>query len=372
MLQKTVTLITCFLLGACLHAQVTMTLQVPPSGVMQKNQLWNMVLVYTGDVPKDVYIELSLLDTRDNRPAMTGVARKVTLTKGAKQIQAADVSPVQYEYLSPAFNVDRNPNGLLPIGNFTACYVISAYNGENKAILAEDCIPVEVAPLSPPLLNTPADEAILETQYPQFNWLPPAPLNLFNDLSYDALVVEVRTGQSSTEAIQQNIPVISSGNNRTLFLNYPSSNKALDTGKVYAWRVIAKNNNQFVAQSEVWTFKIGGKTIKTPIIENGAYFKLKRESPSSYVTTSGGLKIEYNNMANDSSVHYRIVSADDPKGGVLKDGIFSLKYGQNFIDLTLDKVFTDKRMYLLQLTNSRREVWNMMFMYVVAKDKNND
>jgi len=370
MFQKTVTLITGFILCMALHAQVSMTLQVPPSGVMQKNQLWNMVLVYTGDVPKDIYIELSLLDTRDNRPAMTGVARKVTLVKGAKQVQAADVSPVQYDYLSPAFNVDRNPNGLLPIGNFTACYVVSAYNGENKAILAEDCIPVEVAPLSPPLLNTPADEAVLETPYPQFTWLPPAPLHLFNDLSYDALIVEVRKGQSSTEAIQQNIPVANTGNYRNLFMNYPASNKALDTGKVYAWRIVAKNNNQFVAQSEVWTFKVSGKSIKPGTVDNGAYFKLKREPSSSYTSSNGALKIEYNNQANDSSVHYRVVSADDPKAGIIKEGQFILKYGQNFIDLTLDKVLTDKRMYILQLINSRKEVWSMMFMYIVPQEKN--
>src|SRR5436190_811787 len=79
-------------------------------------------------------------------------------------------------------------------GRYQACYtVVNAQKGE--LTLVENCITVNVDPLSPPLLNTPADEDKLLTAYPQFTWLPPTPIGLFNDLGYAMVLVEVFPGQ---------------------------------------------------------------------------------------------------------------------------------------------------------------------------------
>ena len=212
------------------HAQVSMTLQVPPAGVLVKNQLWNIVLVNASNTDVLIRVNLVLLDVQTNQPVITATSAPVSLGKGAKQLQARDLSPVQYSYSIPAARVDMDPNGLLPAGRFQACYtVVNAQKGD--LTLVENCITVNVDPLSPPLLNTPANEDKLLTAYPQFTWLPPTPIGLFNDLGYAMVLVEVFPGQGKADAIQQNVPLNASVYTKNMFWNYPASTRSLDTGK---------------------------------------------------------------------------------------------------------------------------------------------
>src|ERR1700704_2582616 len=85
-------------------AQVSVSLHEPPAGIVQKNQLWNLTLIYSGTAPINVTIGLSLVDAVDNQPVLTAYSKPITLTKGARQLRVADVAPVDYNYLSPAFS----------------------------------------------------------------------------------------------------------------------------------------------------------------------------------------------------------------------------------------------------------------------------
>ena len=150
-----------------------------------------MALIYTGNGTISVSIALTMLGARDNQPVMTALSRPIMLSKGTNLISIKDASPIQYDYLSPVFNVDRDPNGFLPVGNYKVCYTVLQGGGHGEGPFVEDCLPVEVQPLSPPQLNTPADTSTLEITYPQFSWLPAMPVSLFSNLSYDMLLVEV-------------------------------------------------------------------------------------------------------------------------------------------------------------------------------------
>src|SRR6186713_935075 len=190
MCKKRFPILFVLLLGGMVsRAQITMTLQVPPTGVLVKNQLWNMLLVNSGSAGVVVRINMVLLDERSNQPVLTASSVPVLLARGARQLQAKDLGPIQYVYNSPAFHADQDPNGMLPAGSYQACYTVGGVE-KLSAPRAENCIQVNVDPLSPPLLNTPADEGSLYTSYPQFTWLPPTPIGLFSDLSYDLIVVE--------------------------------------------------------------------------------------------------------------------------------------------------------------------------------------
>ncbi|MES1249175.1 MAG: hypothetical protein ABUL46_00750, partial [Chitinophaga rupis] len=120
------------LLGAfSSQAQISMTLQVPPMGVLVKNQLWNMLLVNSGSRSALLRINLVLLDEKTNQPVLTASTVPFLLNKGAKQMQAKDLSPIQYSYNGPATNADRDPNGLLPAGTYQACYsVVNSEKGQ--------------------------------------------------------------------------------------------------------------------------------------------------------------------------------------------------------------------------------------------------
>lgn len=344
-----------------LHAQVSMTLQVPPVGVLVKNQLWNMLVVNAGNYNLLIRVNLVLLDEKTNQPVLTANSAPVLLGKGAKQLQARDLGPVQYAYGDPAFHVDGDPNGMLPAGNYQACYTV--INTEKNLPMVENCIRISVEPLSPPLLNTPANEAVLPLPYLQFTWLPPTPPGIFNDLSYVFTLVEVLPGQGKADAIQQNIPVYSPGLVKDLYVNYPSSFHPLDTAKLYAWRITALNSRQPVAMSDIWTFRIVPPKPVHPSRPDDNWVTLKRGLEPAVATAKENLSISYDNAAADSVAQYTITGIDMPGNPVVQQGGITLRYGPNLLQLLLQRNadYTAGRVYLFRLVNSRNETWSVKF-----------
>jgi len=344
------------------HAQVSMTLQVPPAGVLVKNQLWNIVLVNASNTDVLVRVNLVLLDAQTNQPVITATSAPVSLGKGAKQLQARDLSPVQYSYSIPAARVDMDPNGMLPAGRYQACYtVVNAQKGD--LTLVENCITVNVDPLSPPLLNTPANEDKLLTAYPQFTWLPPTPIGLFNDLGYAMVLVEVFPGQGKADAIQQNVPLNASVYTKNMFWNYPASTRSLDTGKVYAWRVVAMNSGKPVALSDIWTFKV--TAVKPSFVpeKEVPYVEVKRTQDAVIATAGNVLRITYDNAAADTSIKYTITSIEEAGNPVVQEGALAVKYGQNQLQVPLrnNKRIQSNKVYLFRFGSSRNENWSVKF-----------
>ena len=344
------------------HSQVSMTLQVPPSGVLLKNQLWNMVLVNSSNTNVLVRVNLVLLDVQTNQPVITATSAPVALANGVRQLQARDLGPIQYNYSIPAARVDMDPNGMLPAGRYQACYTVVNV-GKGNITLVENCISMNVDPLSPPLLNTPADEERLLTPYPQFTWLPPTPVGLFNDLGYALVVVEVLPGQGKADAIQQNIPLNSSVYTKNLFWNYPASTRSLDTGKVYAWRIVAMNSGKAVAMSDIWTFKVAISKPTAAIVPETPYVEVKRAQDAAIATAGNVLRITYENAAADTTVKYTITSLEDAGNPVVQEGELHLKYGTNLLQVPLrqNKKLQQNKVYQLRFTSSRNENWTVKF-----------
>src|SRR5579863_1605453 len=347
------------------RAQVSMVLQVAPTGVMQKTQLWNMAIINASAPGLKVVIQLTLLDASDGQAVMTAQTRELMLAKGTTIITAKDVSPVQYEYLSPQFNVDQDPNGFLPVGNYKACYSLLGV-GKGEGALAEDCIPVEVQPLSPPQLNSPADTSVVATAYPQFSWLPPTPTNLFSNLSYEFMLVEVLPDQGSYQAIQENIPVYNVSHLQDPVHLYPASAKPLDTGTVYAWRILALNEGQFIAQSEVWTFKLATK--KSPLVPpGGMYMPLRAgnvRSAGTHVLTSDTIGIKFHSFDKDFAANVNFYGAD---GKLVKTAQETIVYGDNFLVYILNKSFEKGKLYRIELTDSKKNLYYASFTLTTTK-----
>ena len=351
MRKKFLLLITPGLFCCCLvFGQLNLVLQVPPLGVMQKAQLWNMALVYTGN-GANVAVQLTLLSAKDNQPVMTATTRSIFLTKGTTVLTPKEASPVQYNYLSPTF-IDRDPNGFLPAGNYKACYSVVS-TGHGISMLAEECIPIEVQPLSPPQLVTPGDKDTVPTAYPQFSWIPPVPLNLFSNLNYDLTLVEVLPGQAPREAIQQNIPFYSIGHYKDVVHLYPSSNRPLDTGRVYAWRIVAKNDQEFIDESDVWTFQLRKAKRDSLVIPDDAYIPLRRSNePAAGVraVSSGLLAIKYYSFAK---THDTTVNFYGPAGQLVRSVSKRIVYGENYLLFKIDAVFEKKKVYRVEIADER-------------------
>jgi hypothetical protein len=142
----------------------------------------------------------------------------------------------------------------------------------------------------------------------------------------------------------------------------------LDTNKIYAWRIIAKNNATPVATSETWSFRVKQFGLETGnTVSNGYFVHLRRDIDASYIICTGILRYVYAADQNGGSIDVKItdISSVDHKPVPMDSTSYPVKYGQNFMVLDMREYYqlTDRHIYLLEVTNTRREHWYLKFEY---------
>jgi hypothetical protein len=351
------------LLGLCagLAAQVSLQASIPTVGLVQKNQLWNLTLVNSSTRQFDCRLQLLIRDRSTGQEVITATTGQFVLAPGAKQLNINMLAPVQYNYLS-AFTGNQL-QGLLPVGTYTACYTLTADNiKENN--LAEECVQFDAEPLSPPMLNFPADSSQLETAPGQFTWLPPMPAQMFTRLQYDILVTEVKDGQKAAEAIEANLAQHAQGNLLTNQFNYTANLPKLETNKWYAWQIIAKDNNSYAAKSEVWVFMVKPNPI-AEIIKRAPYIKLAETPGAVTILHQGVLKVEYHNFSTDSLANIWVYAAQDKQQFERNAKRVELKLaqGQNYLQCDLSKKMRldEQTIYEVMLQHTSGQRFYMRF-----------
>lgn len=365
-MNRNLLLLIGLIMGWGLQAQVVITLQLPPLGLTIKPQLWNMSLINTTGASMTAELQMTMTDAGTGQTVLTATTPSFILPAGAKAINAGTIAPITY-VVGAGFNIDANPNGFLPVGVYNICYTVTRWNNDVSDPVADECITAEVEPISPPQLIQPADSDRVLLRRPFFTWLPPTPYNTFSNLLYDYILVEVQPTQSAADAVQQNIPVLLQSNISFTSLQYPLSMPELDTNKIYAWRVTAKNNLSPIANSEVWSFRLQQFTNDTFHAPNkGFYTQLRSQQDPSYVISGDVVRFLYNHELNSNSVHISITDISKTTIQVvpLDSNELAVKYGHNYIDLDLsENNLTNRHMYLLELTNDRNEHWFIKFEY---------
>lgn len=347
--------------------QVLLNIQLPPTGLSQKSQLWNLSLVNSTSTTLNVRIELTVTDISNNQLVISGSTRLIQLSQGVKQLQQLDVMPLVYSNVNTSYNIDANPNGFLPIGVFSICYSVVAINNDAVDQMAEECEIIEVEPLSPPLLIEPYDNDSLEVNRPFFNWIPPSPVGQFMNLNYDFVLVETGRNQSPAEAIQYNSPIVSQSNIPQVNFQLPSSINGLDTGKLYSWRITARSNNMIIANSEVFSFTIKSpeKAAKQP--STGYYSRLTKNQSETFSVSNGILRFEYLNEINDTTVQLKIrdITSAAKTETILEEKSLPVLYGMNYkeVDINSTGKLIDHHIYLLTVTNARNESRYLNFTF---------
>lgn len=356
MMRKICLLILCGL-PALLQAQLTISVQLPSAGMVQQDQLWNLVVMNGSNKNLDAVLLLSLQDLSTGQTVLTGSTRSVVFPPGAKSLRVADLQPVQYNN----YGATSLGGSYIPLGAYTACYTISKVTAETQEPIASECVRININPLSPPLLNLPADKAKIATPYPQFSWMPPAPLNMFNDLSYELNVVEVLEGQSPAEAISNNTPVYSRSMLQAPYESYATSYTPLEKNKTYGWQVTARNGMNYAAVTEIWTFSLTGDT-SGKNFRNDVFLLLKDDASSSSVVNllnSSELRLRYKSYADRYTAKIRFY---DDQNTMVKEQQRDIVYGDNFLLFELDRKFEKKKMYKVELTDQRNKIIALSFI----------
>lgn len=336
-----------------LKAQVTINAQLPPAGLLQQDQLWYLILSNSKEDATEVNIKLSLQDAASGQIVLAANSGSFLLGKGVKVITARDVQPIIYNYNNADFT--RN---YLPMGSYIACYQIYHIGQKGEELLGDDCIRINIDPLSPPLLNTPSDKSEVPSPYPQFTWMPPTPIDMFSNLNYEILVTEVLPGQSSTEAIQNNTPVYTNANILQTYESYPSSFSSLDTGKIYAWQVVAKNGLSYSAKTEVWTFKVRQeKMTQDPV--NSNYILLHNDMAGVYSVKKNQLHIKY--VSSSPAYETTVIFFDSENDKPIKTITQKIQPGDNFFDLDIANGFQSGRVYKISISDFNKKQHSLRF-----------
>ena len=305
-------------------AQITVSAQLPPAGFVQKEQLWNLILVNNKNEVLDVRMRMNVQDAISGQVVLSANTMNFLIGKGVKNITNRDLQPIAYNFSLPDMM-----RSYLPMGAYNICYQVI---GATKDVpLAEECVRVNIDPLSPPLLANPADKSVIATPYPQFSWIPPAPFEMFNNLSYDLLITEILPGQAAAEAVNNNIPVYFKTNILQPYEAYASSFNKLDTGKTYAWQVVAKNGTNYSGKTDIWTFRLQSDSIQK-LIALYPYTKISDASSEISIAPEGILKMEINNSSNDLLGYFTVrnLSSQNKQKASFKMEI-PLSPGPNFI-----------------------------------------
>lgn len=334
-----------------LKAQLVLNAQLPAAGFVQKDQLWNLILVNNKADMLNVTFQMNLQDASTGRVVLSARTGSLSIGKGAKTIAAKDLQPILYNFHDP--DLSRN---YLPLGAYIACYQVIG-NMDEQGPLAQECIRFNIDPLSPPLLSAPADKSEIESPYPQFTWMPPTPYDLFTGLSYDLLITEVMAGQSATEAIQNNTPVYSKSNITQPYESYAASFTRLDTGKIYAWQVIAKNGISYAAKTGVWTFKLK-KVNKAAETVTSTYALLDNSITGTYFVKKDVLGIKYFSF---HATYTATVIFTDEKGNTIKQSRQTIVPGDNYLDFNLNDGFQREKLYHVLLTDIENKKHSLTF-----------
>jgi hypothetical protein len=173
----------------------------------------------------------------------------------------------------------------------------------------------------------------------------------------------VLPGQGKADAVQQNVPLNASVYTKNLFWNYPASTRSLDTGKVYAWRVVAMNSGKAVALSDIWTFRVANNKLTAAAEKPTPYVEVKRAQDAVIATAGNVLRITYDNAAADSTIKYSITSIEEPGNPVVQEGTLAVRYGANQLQVPLrnNRRIQSNKVYLFRFVSSRNESWTVKF-----------
>jgi hypothetical protein len=309
------------------------------SPVYLKSQLWNATISNTG-ISAEGKIQINMTDLQTHQSVLSAATGSFRIPTGASMMQMSSLEPITYSYNSPVV-VDRSPNGTLPVGQYQVCYELLVTYGENQTVAAEDCEEIAVEPLSPPLLTSPEDDSVLTSLLPNFTWMPPTPLSMFSDLTYNVILSEVADGQSLTDAIQKNLPLQQAQELQQPFLSYPLTGPQLEDGKTYAWQVVAMNGPQYAAKSEVWSFKTPAK--KDSAGNNTSMYILMDGHTSGIgASDSSMLRVKYVSFL---TAYQAPVQIKDLSGNLLLTTQVQIKQGDNYLAIPLNGNFERKKNY---------------------------
>lgn len=335
--------------------------------------LWQVNLVSYAAAPMTVQLQVTLEDAK-HEVLLSATSPVFTLFHGSNQPRInAGLAQVQFG-TNTAAAVLRT-TGRVPYGSYIICYQV--LDALNSAQLGEFCQERTILPFGPPALVYPSDGEQIQNPFPILSWRAPYPPGAF-PFNYLLRLTEMKHGQQPLEALEENAPLLSREITQNTLLPYPGDAPSLDTGKIYAWQVIARAGDFDLGATEVWTFSIGSDLNKSVFVPDSTYWKSYLElnlTPNNGFTPIRHQKLKFvlNNRYGADKLKYQ--TAYDLTWWIYPEGNrttpvsmtqldVNLTNGVNKITLTLpDTALTDDDRYLLVIRDVTGKEYYLDFIY---------
>jgi hypothetical protein len=254
--------------------------------------------------------------------------------------------------------------GVLPFGHFNMCYMFN--NNPNTRFCSE----VESQPLTPPRLVYPDDKEIITDINPVLSWLPPMPI-LDIPYNYAMKLVELQTGQTCGQALQQNVPVAQVNNYSESNYSINGSNgRDLEFGKTYCWQVGVYNRNVFIANTEIWQFSpkqpFGVQALSTAaVVDNAPFSYLKHGLDGETISAKPLLKFIFDNVAGMPLLKYSIYSPSQLDKQSITSQQIPINFGPNYLTVDCSSLtgLAANKPYILEVTNDNNSTFYCRFIY---------
>lgn len=214
------------------------------------------------------------------------------------------------------------------------------------------------------VLNYPSDGAELHTYLPNFSWNSSVTGDF--EYTYNIHITRLDSGQSYQDAILFNPPLVYQQNLSTPNFQYPLSAFPLEDSNKYVWQVETAVNGNISSYSEIWMFYYQSKKKQQPEntkVHDHAYPNLQRKLNAAFYIFEKTISFKYNNESGDSVLNMQVYpsgTTENIQG--LTPIPETLKPFHNYITIPVSNSFSKSNPYILEVRNSRNELWKMKFV----------
>ena len=99
------------------YGQLSVNILIPPGGIMDKQQLWNIIATNTEAGPITIQAQVRFTETSSGQQVFVASTSPFELTRGTTQLSASSMGSIFYNVLSPDYRIDPGPQRTSPNRN---------------------------------------------------------------------------------------------------------------------------------------------------------------------------------------------------------------------------------------------------------------
>jgi hypothetical protein len=242
------------------------------------------------------------------------------------------------------------------------CLIFSFYfKGNTQDISRNATSEKTIKSIVPPQLSYPSNESVISISNPIFIWIPPRPTNGMM-ITYSIRLVEIQNGQTPSEALLQNPPLLNLSGLTNTFLSYPANAPSLNVDGHYVWQVAASSGGQSLGVTDIASFSVNKTDTKK--VEDFNYPVASKPGKERFYITHGVFQFAYNNETNEKTLKYTIRSTN--KKDTLR-GLPKLKLHPGINKLQVDLKLAGLKnasYYYLEIEDKNRQAYKLMYYYL--------